>query len=62
MNSIGENCNELKRDYDACFNSWFAEKFLRGNTNDSACASLFKDYQQCVKVIVFHKFFIRLCF
>lgn len=50
MNSIGENCNELKRDYDACFNSWFAEKFLRGETNDSVCAPLFKVYQQCVKV------------
>lgn len=51
MNSIGENCNELKGQYDACFNSWFAEKFLKGSTNDSACAPLFKIYQQCVKVI-----------
>lgn len=50
MNSIGENCNELKRDYDACFNAWFAEKFLHGDTNDSACAPLFRVYQQCVKV------------
>ncbi|XP_031637788.1 TP53-regulated inhibitor of apoptosis 1-like [Contarinia nasturtii] len=49
MNSIGENCNELKQDYDACFNAWFAEKFLHGDTNDSACAPLFKVYQQCVK-------------
>ena len=29
MNSIGEECNELKQSYDACFNVWFAEKFLR---------------------------------
>lgn len=50
MNSIGENCNQLKRDYDACFNTWFAEKFLKGETNDSVCAPLFKVYQQCVKV------------
>lgn len=50
MNSIGENCNELKKDYDACFNSWFAEQFLKGNTNDAACAPLFKAYQKCVKV------------
>lgn len=50
MNSIGENCNQLKRDYDACFNTWFAEKFLHGETNDSMCAPLFKVYQQCVKV------------
>lgn len=51
MNSIGENCNELKEQYDACFNSWFADKFLKGSTNDSACAPIFKIYQQCVKVI-----------
>lgn len=50
MNSIGENCNELKKQYDACFNTWFAEKFLKGSTNDSVCAPLFKIYQQCVKV------------
>lgn len=50
MNSIGENCNDLKREYDECFNSWFAEKFLRGHTNDSVCAPLFKIYQHCVKV------------
>lgn len=52
MNSIGENCNDLKREYDECFNSWFAEKFLRGHTNDSVCAPLFKIYQHCVKVAV----------
>lgn len=50
MNSIGEDCNKLKRDYDACFNTWFADKFLNGETNDSMCAPLFKVYQQCVKV------------
>lgn len=58
MNSIGENCNELKNQYDACFNSWFAEKFLKGSTNDSACAPLFKIYQQCVKVTGFNTFVI----
>lgn len=52
MNSIGENCNEMKRVYDACFNAWFAEKFLHGNMNDSACAPLFKTYQHCVKVSI----------
>lgn len=30
MNSIGEDCNELKTKYDSCFNQWFSEKFLRG--------------------------------
>lgn len=53
MNSIGENCNELKKQYDACFNSWFTDKFLKGSTNDAACAPLFKIYQQCVKVSLY---------
>lgn len=50
MNSIGEACNDLKKEYDACFNTWFAEHFLKGNTNDSMCAPMFKVYQTCVKV------------
>ncbi|XP_026467053.1 TP53-regulated inhibitor of apoptosis 1-like [Ctenocephalides felis] len=49
MNSIGSNCNELKKQYDTCFNNWFAENFLRGNTEDTACAAVFKLYQACVK-------------
>lgn len=50
MNSIGEDCNELKKQYDACFNNWFSERFLKGDTDDSACAPIFKVYQECVKV------------
>ena len=50
MNSIGEDCNELKTKYDSCFNSWFSEKFLRGHTDDAACQPLFKVYQKCVQV------------
>lgn len=50
MNSIGEACSELKKEYDACFNTWFSEKFLKGETNDSMCEPVFKVYQQCVKV------------
>ncbi|XP_011141219.1 TP53-regulated inhibitor of apoptosis 1 isoform X2 [Harpegnathos saltator] len=43
-----EDCSELKQKYDACFNSWFSEKFLKGDTNDSMCASLLKVYKDCV--------------
>lgn len=50
MNSLVEACNELKKDYDSCFHTWFSEKFLKGDVNDSTCAPLFKTYQQCVKV------------
>jgi len=56
MNSIGESCQDLKKDYDACFNSWFSEQFLKGKTNDSLCAPLFKVYQDCVKkAMIEHK-------
>ncbi|EAT38339.1 AAEL009759-PA [Aedes aegypti] len=49
MNSIGENCTELKKKYDSCFNQWFSERFLKGDADDSVCAPLFQVYQQCVK-------------
>lgn len=49
MNSIGEECTELKKKYDDCFNSWFSEKFLKGEHDDSMCADIFKIYQECVK-------------
>lgn len=51
MNSIGEPCNDIKKQYDACFQSWFSENFLKGDTNDSMCAPIFQVYQQCLKVI-----------
>ncbi|KAG5677916.1 hypothetical protein PVAND_007632 [Polypedilum vanderplanki] len=49
MNSIGENCNELKSKYDQCFNTWFSEKFLKGDKDDTPCKSLFQTYQKCVQ-------------
>ncbi|XP_023934804.1 TP53-regulated inhibitor of apoptosis 1 [Bicyclus anynana] len=49
MNSIGEECTELKKKYDDCFNSWFSERFLKGDHDDSVCAGIFKIYQECVK-------------
>lgn len=50
MNSVGEGCTELKREYDQCFNRWFAEKFLKGDRSDDPCTELFKKYQSCVQV------------
>lgn len=43
-----EACKELKEKYEQCFNAWFAEKFLKGNSNDSSCAKLLKVYTECV--------------
>ncbi|XP_014232939.1 TP53-regulated inhibitor of apoptosis 1-like isoform X3 [Trichogramma pretiosum] len=44
-----EACKELKQTYDDCFNSWFKDKFLKGNQNDSQCSYLLKVYKQCVE-------------
>ncbi|XP_065353977.1 TP53-regulated inhibitor of apoptosis 1-like [Cloeon dipterum] len=49
MNSVSEECNELKNSYDKCFNEWFSLKFLKGEKSDKMCAELFEKYQQCVK-------------
>ncbi|ELW63842.1 TP53-regulated inhibitor of apoptosis 1 [Tupaia chinensis] len=49
MNSVGEACTDMKREYDQCFNRWFAEKFLKGDGSGDPCTDLFKRYQQCVQ-------------
>ena len=50
MNSISEECTDLKKNYDACFNSWYTEKFLRGETKSEPCKELFESYRACVLV------------
>jgi TRIAP1/MDM35 family protein len=47
--SVGVNCTELKQKYDNCFNRWYSEKFLKGDTTPE-CEQLFKDYRACVMV------------
>lgn len=48
MNSIDPDCTPLKTVYDACFNTWYSEKFLKGIKSDD-CEELFTVYQACVK-------------
>ncbi|CEP10073.1 hypothetical protein [Parasitella parasitica] len=45
--SVGPDCTELKQKYDNCFNKWYSEKFLKGDTTPE-CEDLFKDYRACV--------------
>ena len=47
MNSVSEECQQLKEQYDTCFNKWFSEKYLKGIETDE-CQHLFKKYQACV--------------
>ncbi|XP_059532284.1 TP53-regulated inhibitor of apoptosis 1 isoform X2 [Myotis daubentonii] len=55
MNSVGEGCTDMKREYDQCFNRWFAEKFLKGDSSGDPCTDLFKRYQQCVQKAIKEK-------
>ena len=50
MNSIGNECNELKAKYDECFQVWFSQKFLKGDTDDDMCQPIFGVYKECVRV------------
>ncbi|KAL1929065.1 hypothetical protein VTP01DRAFT_2124 [Rhizomucor pusillus] len=52
--SVGPDCTELKQKYDACFNKWYSEKFLKGDTRPE-CEELFKDYRACVMVTLKQK-------
>jgi hypothetical protein len=52
--SVGADCTELKQRYDTCFNKWYSEKFLKGDTTPE-CEDLFKDYRACVMVIAKHE-------
>lgn len=49
MNSVSKECQELKDLYDRCFNQWYSEKFLSGQTDDTSCEPVYKQYQECVK-------------
>lgn len=48
MNSLNPKCQQFKEKYDACFNNWFSEKFLKGKFEND-CEEDFKIYQKCVK-------------
>ena len=50
MQSVGAECNELKTKYDACFQVWFSEKFLKGDPSEDMCKPLFIVYRDCVRV------------
>lgn len=49
MESIGQECKELKKQYDDCFNAWFSERYLKGDYHSNMCHRLFETYQGCVK-------------
>lgn len=48
MNSVGSECNDLKKEYDSCFNVWYSESFLKGDYKSDPCSELLKNYRTCV--------------
>lgn len=49
MNSVGPDCAEFKKVYDNCFQNWFTNHFLKGETDDSMCKEQFQKYSECVR-------------
>lgn len=52
LNSFHPECNDLKYQYDQCFNSWFTEHYMNGHYNNDKCQKVFEIYTNCVKVSI----------
>lgn len=52
LNSFHPECNDLKYQYDQCFNVWFTEHYMNGHYNNHECQKVFELYTECVKVCV----------
>jgi hypothetical protein len=68
MESLDPACNELKHAYDACFNGWFTDSFLKGEHKgmETPCDEILQFYTACVKVIFYFYYcllnaFINFC-
>lgn len=48
--SFAPECNELKQQYDTCFNAWYSEKFLKGKGLTNECESFWDKYKECLEV------------
>ncbi|VVC41007.1 Mitochondrial distribution/morphology family 35/apoptosis,DNA repair protein, Swi5 [Cinara cedri] len=49
LNSFHPDCNNLKQQYDQCFNLWFTEHYMNGHYDNSDCQKVFENYTDCVK-------------
>lgn len=52
LNSFHPECNELKHQYDQCFNVWFTEHYMNGHYENEKCQKIFEIYTSCVKVYI----------
>lgn len=50
MESIDSECTKLKQTYETCFNSWYADEYLKGfKSTSSPCQDLFEQYRNCIE-------------
>ncbi|XP_025405619.1 TP53-regulated inhibitor of apoptosis 1-B-like [Sipha flava] len=49
LDSFHPKCNDLKYQYDQCFNVWFTEHYMNGHYNNQECQKVFELYTECVK-------------
>lgn len=46
--SFAPECNDLKQQYDTCFNRWYSEEFLKGKSLENPCESFWDEYKACI--------------
>lgn len=46
--SFAPECTDAKLQYDDCFNKWYSEKFLKGESIQNECTELWDNYITCV--------------
>lgn len=46
--SFAPECTPLKEKYDKCFNYWYSEKFLKGESVENECSEQWYAYMKCV--------------
>jgi TRIAP1/MDM35 family protein len=49
MSERAAECERIKKAYDACFNAWYREKFLKGDVTP-ACRVEFDEWKGCLMV------------
>lgn len=47
--SFATECTPLKGKYDKCFNDWYSEKFLKGESIENECQTEWYEYMECVQ-------------
>lgn len=46
--SFAPECTDAKTKYDDCFNKWYTEKFLKGQSIENECTEFWDTYITCI--------------